>query len=110
MACIHVSPTYQVTYGDGHFKNMQSEINRLIDEHCDNVHFDYEDVDSCDRIEVPRTELVLLIAKIAEDKEDFGKWLNLYSFDCTADEFINIISGWIAESDPRNEYVVLTWF
>lgn len=107
---VHVSPTYQVTYGDGHFRCMQAEVNNLLNEHCEGVHYDGGEIDCAERLEVPRTALVMLIAKIAEDKEDFAKWLNLYSFDCTPDEFINIVSGWISESDPRNEYVVLTWF
>ena len=109
MACIHVSPTYQVTYGNGHFKNKRPEINRMIDENCDNVYFG-DDVESADILEVPRAELVKLISKISEYKEEVAKNLTQYSFGCTVDEFINIISGWIAESDSRNDYVVLTWF
>lgn len=110
MACIHVSPTYQVTYGNGHFKNMQPEINRMIDENCNNIYFSDDDVECADILEVPRTELVKLISTVSENKEEVAKKLKLYSFGCTVDEFINIISGWIVESDSRNDYVVLTWF
>lgn len=107
---IHVSPIYQVTYGDGHFNCMQAEINNLLMEHCDGVCYDGGAIDCAERLEVPRQELVSLLYDISKDKDDFSKWLDLYSFKCTVDEFICIVSEWIAKSDPRNDYVVLTWF
>lgn len=107
---LHVSPIYQVTYGDGHFSCMQTEINNLLLKHCEGTHYDGDSIDCAERLEVPREELIGLLYEIAKDKADFAKWLNLYSFKYTVDEFIVIVSEWIAQSDPRNDYVVLTWF
>lgn len=107
---IHVSPTYQVTYGDGNLSCMQTEVNNLLADHCRGIHYDGDSIDCAERLEVPREELIALLYHIAKDKPAFAKWLDRCPSTCTVEEFINIVSDWIAKSDPRNDYVVLTWF
>lgn len=107
---LHVSPTYQVTYGDGHFNCKQTEVNKLLLNHCEGIYYDGDSIDCAERLEVPRNELISLLYSIAKEKSNFAKWLADYSFTSTVEEFITIVSEWIAKSDPRNDYVVLTWF
>lgn len=107
---IHCSPVYQVTYGDGYFSNRSSEINRLLYDNSPDIQFDGNDVENAERLEVPRADLASLIGKITADREDFAKYLDLHGIDSTPEEFITILCKWIANSDPRNDYVVLTWF
>lgn len=107
---LHVSPTYQVTYGDGHFGCKQVEVNNLLLNHCEGINYDGDLIDCAERLEVPRNELVSLLYDIAKEKSNFAKWLADHSFTSTVEEFITIVSEWIAKSDPRNDYVVLTWF
>lgn len=107
---IHHSPVYQVTYGDGYFSDKSAEINRLLQENSEDIHYDGEDIECAERIEVPRAHLANLVAKIADDRDEFAGWLERSSIDCTPEMFITILCKWIAGSDPRNDYVVLTWF
>lgn len=107
--CIHCSPVYQVTYGEGNFSHLTAEINRLLKENC-NVQFDGDDIEASERLEVPRTDLVNLVNKIANEPGWFINWLYRNSIDATPEEFIAVIKDWISDSDPRNDYVVLTWY
>lgn len=107
---IHHSPVYQVTYGGGYFGNRMAEINRLLYDHSSDIQFHGEDVESSEWLAIPRADLVMLIAEIANDKESFCGWLKSHSVDTTTEGFISIICKWLTESDPRNEFVVLTWF
>lgn len=108
--CIHCSPVYQVNYGNGYFNNHTAEINRLLRDASDDIQFEGEDIECAERLEVPRADLAHLIGKITVDREWFEGWLNRHSIDATPEDFITILCEWIANSDPRNEYVVLTWF
>lgn len=111
MGCrIHHSPVYQVTYGDGYFSNQNAEVNRLLYDNSNDIHFDGDDIECAERLEVPRTDLANLVAKIASNRDKFAEWLNSHSIDSTPEKFITILCAWIANSDPRNDYVVLTWF
>lgn len=107
---IHCSPVYQVSYGNGYFSNHTAEINRLLQDNSEDIQFDGEDIECAERIEIPRPDLAQLIGKIANNREWFVEWLKRYSIDATPEEFINVLCEWIANSDHRNTYVVLTWF
>lgn len=107
---IHHSPVYHVTYGDGYFNHRTAEINRLLQDNSENIHFEGYDIESAERLEVPRTDITDLIGKISRDKEKFGEWLRNHSIDMTPDQFICILCKWVSDSDLRNEYVALTWF
>lgn len=109
MAKIHCSPVHQVTYGDGYFSGYTAEINRLLKENSRNLHYDGDDIDSAERLEVPRVDLVALIAKITNDMRKFDEWLAKRGLHCTPLQFIGILCDWVANSDQRNDYVVLTW-
>ncbi len=91
------------------FNGKSDVINRMLAENCPGLSWEGEDVECSERLEVPRAELGDLIAKIASDKEDFEKWAKLYDIKESADEFIAIIAKWIAFSDQRNDFVVLSW-
>lgn len=107
---IHFSPIYQVNYGGGHFSHHTAELNRLLYEHSEDISYEGEDIECAERISVPRADLANLIGWISSNRDDFSQWLKKYQFDCNPDEFICIICEWISQSDPRNDYVVLTWF
>ncbi len=107
---IHHSPVYQVTYGNGYFSNQNAEVNRLLYDNSEDIHFDGDDIECAERLEVPRKDLADLIGKITADREAFAKYLDLIGFETTPDEFVKVLCEWIANSDPRNDYVVLTWF
>lgn len=107
---IHCSPVYQVTYGNGYFSHHTAEINRLLQDNCEDISFDGEDIECAERLIVSRTDLTGLIQAITNDREGFAKWLESHSIDYSPDEFIKIVCEWIVQSDQRNEYVVLTWF
>lgn len=108
---IHVAKVYQVEHCQfDNFNNNSEAINRMLAEHCPGLSWEGEDVEVSERLEVPRSELGELIAKIASDKEDFEKWAKLYDIEESADEVIAIIAKWIAFSDQRNDFVVLSWY
>lgn len=107
--CIHYSPVYQVTYGGGDFGNHTAEINRLLKENSEDISFEGDDIECSERLEVPRADLANLVSKIAGDRDNFNEWLKCNSIDSTPEKFITILCKWIANSDPRNDYVVLTW-
>lgn len=107
---IHCSPVYQVTYGNGYFSHHTAAINRLLQDISDDLSFEGEDVETAERLEIPRADLAHLIGKITNDREWFVEWLKSNSIDSTPEEFITILCEWISNSDPRNDYVVLTWF
>ena len=107
---LHHSPIYQVTYGGGHFSYQTAELNYYLHDNCHGAHFDGESIETAERIEIPRAELANLIAKICYNRREHEQWLKDNGINCTVDEMIVIISRWIAESDQRNDYVVLTWF
>ncbi len=108
---LHVAEVYQVKHhSQDYFNGSSAEINRMLHENCPNLSWEGEDVECSERLTIPRSELADLIAKIAEDREDFNKWAQLYGIDVTADKMIRIISEWIANSDQRNDFVVLSWY
>ena len=88
---IHCSPVYQVTYGNGYFSHKSEAINRLLRDISEDISFEGED-------------------KITNDREWFVEWLKRNSIDSTPEDFITALCEWISNSDPRNDYVVLTWF
>lgn len=108
---IHVAKVYQVENSQfDNFNGKSEAINRMLAENCPGLSWEGEDVEYSARLEVPRSELGDLIAKIASDKEDFEKWAKLYDIEESADQVIAIIAKWIAFSDQRNDFVVLSWY
>ena len=107
---LHHSPIYQVTYGGGYFSHQTAELNYYLHDNCHDAHFDGDSIETAERIEIPRVELANLIAKICYNRREHEQWFKDNGINCTVDEMIIIISKWIAESDQRNDYVVLTWF
>lgn len=107
---IHVAEVYQVKHSsDGHFSNHSAEINRMLCENCPDLVWEGDNVESSERLEVPRNELAVLISKIVTYRDDFDKWLKLHNISECVDDFIRIVAGWIARSDQRNDFVVLSW-
>lgn len=107
---IHHSPIYQVTYGKGHFSNQSTKINRLLYDNSPDIRFDGDDIESAERLEIPRADIAKLIGKIASDPKYFAKQFDITELETTPAEFISVLCEWIANSDQRNDYVVLTWF
>lgn len=107
---LHVAEVYQVqAHKRDYFNNQSSEINIMLSANCPGLSWEGEDVETSERLEVPRSELADLIGKIVSDREDFDKWLKLYDIGVSVDEFIRYIAEWIANSDQRNDFVVLYW-
>lgn len=108
---LHVAEVYQVKHHSRvYFNGSSTDINRMLHENCPGLSWDGEDVECSERLEVPRAELADLIAKIADDREDFNNWAQLHDIDVTADKMIRIVADWISNSDQRNDFVVLTWY
>lgn len=82
----------------------------MLRKYCPNLSWEGEDAECSSRLEVPRSELADLIGKITNNREDFEKWLKIHMIDITIDKFIRYIAEWIAFSDQRNDFVVLTWY
>lgn len=112
MGCrIHVAEVYEVRHNSSDaFSNRTTDVNRMLHENCPNLTWMGEDVESSERLQVPRSELADLIGKIVADREDFDKWLKLYDIRETVDDVLRIIAGWIAKSDQRNDFVILSWY
>ncbi len=108
---LHVAEVYQVKHHTrDYFNNQSADINRMLQENCPGLSWEGEDVECSERLEVPRAELADLIGKIVADREDFGKWLQLYDIRVSVETFIRYIAEWIANSDQRNDFVVLSWY
>ncbi len=108
---IRVAEVYQVKHHVfDNFGGNSEAINRMLAENCPGLSWEGEDVEYSERLEVPRSELGDLIAKIASDREDFEKWAKLHDIEESADEVIAIIAKWISFSDQRNDFVVLSWY
>lgn len=107
---IHCSTTYQVEYGEGYFSNHTAAINRLFYENSDHIECDCEDIECATHLKVPRADLANLIVKILNKPKVFDEWLDRNKISCTPEFFIKTLCEWIAVSDPRNEFVALTWF
>ena len=108
---LHVAEVYQVKHHSrDYFNNHSADINRMLHKYCPNLSWEGEDVVCSSRLEVPRSELADLIGKIVNNREDFEKWLKIHMIDITVDKFIRYIAEWIAFSDQRNDFVVLTWY
>lgn len=108
---IHVAELYQVKYhAIDNFSNKQDIINRLLYDECQDLSWQGEDVESSEQLEVSRKDLSNLIAKICYNRRGYEIWREKTSIKESLDEIIGIIAKWMAFSDPRNEYVVLTWF
>lgn len=107
---IHCSPVYQVTYGNGYFSHNTAAINSLLQSVSEDISYEGEDIEAAERLEIPRADLAHLIGKITNDREWFVEWLKRNSIDSTPEYFITVLCEWISNSDPRNDYVVLTWF
>lgn len=107
---LHVAEVYQIqAYKRDYFNGQSVDINRMLAENCPGLSWEGEDLETSERLEVPRSELADLIGKIVDDREDFDKWLKLYDIGVSVDEFIRFIAEWIANSDSRNDFVVLYW-
>lgn len=107
---LHYATKYQVEYEGGHFNHKQEEINILLHEYCDGLSWDGDFVEYSDRLEVPRSELIALIYEISKDREKFEEWIKEHDFDYSPEDLIAILAEWIAKSDSRNDFVVLSWF
>ncbi len=108
---LHVAEVYQVKlHSQDYFNGSSTDINRMLHENCPGLSWEGEYVESSERLEVPRAELADLIAKIADGREGFNKWAQSHGIKETADEMIRIIAEWIANSDQRNDFVVLIWY
>lgn len=108
---IHVAEEYHVKYRvSDNFNGKQSEINRLLNQKCEDIAWDGEDLEFSSQIEIPRKELAKLIGEIVYNRRDFELWRKENHIQETLDEIIEIIAKWIASSDQSNDFVVLSWF
>lgn len=108
---IHVAEVYQVKHHPFDcFSNKQDVINRFLYEECPDLSWQGEDVESSEHIEVYRTDLANLIAKIICNRTEFEIWREKNQIEDSLDTIIGIIAKWMSLGDPRNDYVVLTWF
>ncbi len=112
MGCrIHVAEVYEVRHNASDaFSNRTADVNRMLHENCPNLIWMGKDVESSERLKVPRSELADLIGKIVANRDDFDKWLKLYYISESVDDVLRIIAGWIAKSDQRNDFVILSWY
>ncbi len=108
---IHIAEVYQVKHlSFDCFNNMQGVINRLLYTECPDLSWQGEDIESSEHLEVYRTDLANLIAKICNSRLEFEFWREVNKIEESLDTIIVIIAKWMALSDPRNEYVVLNWY
>jgi hypothetical protein len=108
---IHCAEVYQVKYrATDHFCNKTEAINKLLYDQCPEITWDGEDISCSERLEVPRAELATLIGRIVNNPTYFEKWRDTWGIAESLNEIICIIACWIAESDQRNDYVVLSWY
>lgn len=109
---IHVAEIYQVRYHTSSvsFINQQEVVNRLLFNYCPGISYSGDDVTYAERIEVPRDELAKLVAIIVCNAPDFERKVKEYGGNIKAKDAISVIAKWIADSDQRNDFVVLEWF
>lgn len=108
---IHVAEVYQVTHrAFDCFSNKQDVINRLLYEECSDLSWLGEDIDSSEHLEVYRFDLANLIAKMVYNRREFEIWREKNQIEESLDTIIGTIAKWMALADPRNDYVVLTWY
>lgn len=108
---IYVAKIYQVEHSTTEgFGNRQEAINRLLFDECSELSWMGEDIEASEHLEIPRSELGSLIAKIASNRDHYDKWLKEHDIDVSVDNFIVTIATWISQSDPRNDFVVLSWY
>lgn len=110
---LHLATTYQVKFDQmvTPFSNKSSEINRFIQDHCPNISWE-DGRDSCEfatTLEVPKSELGALIGWIVTHRDEYEGWAKENGIEESADKFIGIVAYWIANSDLRNDFVVLSW-
>lgn len=107
---LHVAEVYQVKeHSRTYFNNQNADINQLLYKKCPELSFEGDAVECSERLEIPRCELANLIRKIVEDKEAFELWAKKHCLDVTADKMIGYIAEWSANSDQRNDFVVVIW-
>lgn len=110
-AKIHVAEVYQVKHHIfDNFSNKQDIINRLLYNECPDLSWQGEDVESSEHLEVTRTNLSGLIAKMVYNRREYEIWREKNQIEESLDTIIGIIAKWMALSDPRNDYVVLNWY
>lgn len=108
---IHVAEVYQVKrHIFDNFSNKQDVINRLLYNECPDLSWQGEDVESSEHLEVTRTDLSELIAKMVYNRREYEIWREKNQIEESLDTIIGIIAKWMAISDPRNDYVVLNWY
>ena len=108
---LHVASEYQVKYSSSEaFNNHTAEINRFLKYNCPNIEWDGEDIECAGCLKVPRAELALILAKMITQPMEFSEWLKKHQVSETIGDVVRIIAGWIAQSDQRNDFVVLSWY
>ena len=108
---IHVAEVYQVKHHIfDNFSNKQDVINRLLYNECPDLSWQGEDVESSEHLEVTRTDLSELIAKMVHNRQEYEIWRKINKIEESLDTIIGIIAKWMAFGDPRNDYVVLIWY
>lgn len=108
---IHVAEVYQVKHHTfDNFCNKQDVINRLLYNECPDLSWQGEDVESSEHLEVTRTDLSELIAKMVYNRREYEIWREKNQIEESLDTIVGIIAKWMALGDTRNDYVVLTWY
>lgn len=108
---IHVAEVYQVKHHTfDNFCNKQDVINRLLYNECPDLSWQGEDVESSEHLDVTRTDLSELIAKMVYNRREYEIWREKNQIEESLDTIVGIIAKWMALGDTRNDYVVLTWY
>lgn len=109
---LHVATKYQVEHNGEitPFNNKSEEINTLLHAHCPNLSWEGEDFRFSERLQVPREDLANLIGYVVANPEEYTRWASQNGISENASEFICILAFWIANSDQRNDFVVLSWY
>lgn len=109
---LHVATVYQVKddYKETPFTNKIETINSLLHDHCPDLCWDGEDYQVSENLQVPRKQLANLIEWAVSNPKEYSKWAIKNDIMESAPEFIRIIAYWIANSDQRNDFVVLSWY
>jgi len=109
---LHVATKYQVEHNGTvtPFNNKSEEVNTLLHAHCPDLSWSGEDYQFAETLQVPRTDLANLIGYVVTHPAEYDRWAGQNGIAETASEFIRILAFWIANSDQRNDYIVLSWY
>lgn len=111
---LRVATKYQVEHDRelASFNYKSTQINLFLYEHCPDIAWN-DDREGCEyaiSLEIPKSDLIGLIAWVASHRDEYAQWAEENGIDEDADQFIRIIAHWLVVGDPDNQFVALFWY